>query len=832
MKATTLRVSPSTTAAGTLVPPSDSELAAPRAPRPWFRRIGQRDEAASLEPYRRQLEEIDALEVEMRSLGDEPLRELGRRLGKRARSGEPLDDLLAETFAVVRETSRRLLGLRSFRVQLAGGIALHQGKVAEMATGEGKTLAAVAPMLLNALTGRGAHLLTFNDYLARRDAAWMGPIYEFLGLSVGVVQESMSTEERQRAYSCDVTYLTAKEAGFDLLRDGLCLETEDRVLRPFHFALVDEADSILIDEARIPLIIAGAVDSDSPGLAHLAEVVRRLSPKVDFDTDEYDHNIFLTDRGAGQVERILDRGSLFTPENASLLAAVRNALHAEYLLRRDVDYIVRRGTVELVDEFTGRVAENRRWPNGLQAAVEAKEGLNLGSDGRILGSITLQHFLKLYPRLCGMTATARSSREELRQLYGLEVAVIPPNRPCIRADLPDLIFTHREARDRAVVAEIARVHAGGRPILVGTTSVAESEDLSSELRRRGVACRVLNAKNDEKEAAIVAEAGRLGAVTISTNMAGRGTDILLGGPTERDRDRVVALGGLYVIGTHRHESRRIDRQLRGRAGRQGDPGSSRFFISLEDDLLQRYGIERLIPRKLVPAPVDTPIESTVVRGEVERAQRIIEGECFDIRKRLYSYSEILEKQREYIQSWRQAVLEARMPLDLLEGRCDDRRKEILARGVGLAVLRDVERRLTLLVIDRCWREYLTEMQTLRDEVVLVTLDGRQPLAEFYRTAIRAFESLLERIDDSIVETFSALEVTPQGVDWKALGLQGPSATWTYLVSDSVFGNNVLLGLANRASIGLWGALALGPVLFLWGLYQHWQRRRKQAALDG
>jgi preprotein translocase subunit SecA len=832
MKATAIPALPaSTTAERGLIPAPDSELVSPQSPRPWFRRIARHAEPASLEPYRHQLEEIDALEPEMRSLGNEPLRKLGRKLGERARAGEPLDDLLAETFAAGRETSRRLLGLRPFDVQLAGGIALHQGQVAEMATGEGKTLAAVAPVVLNALTGRGAHLLTFNDYLARRDAAWMGPIYEFLGLTVGVVQESMSTEERQRAYSCDITYLTAKEAGFDLLRDGLCLELEGRVLRPFHFALVDEADSILIDEARIPLIIAGAVGSDSPGLGHLADVVRRLTPKVDFDTDEYAHNIFLTDLGAGQVERILHCGSLFTPENASLLAAVRNALHAEYLLRQDVDYIVRRGTVELVDEFTGRVAENRRWPNGLQAAVEAKEGLNLGSDGRILGSITLQHFLQLYPRLCGMTATARSSRDELRQLYGLEVAVIPPNRPCIRTDLPDLTFTHREARDRAVVSEIARVHASGRPVLVGTTSVAESENLSGELRHRGIACRVLNAKNDEKEAAVVAGAGKLGAVTISTNMAGRGTDIRLGGPTERDRDRVVALGGLYVIGTHRHESRRIDRQLRGRAGRQGDPGSSRFWISLEDDLLQRYGIERLIPRKLVPAPIGIPIESPVVRREIERAQRIVEGECFDIRKRLYSYSEIIEKQREYIQSWRQAVLEDRTALDLLESRCADRRKEVLAQ-VGPEVLHDIERRLTLLVIDRCWSEYLTEMQSLRDEVFLVTLDGRQPLAEFYRTAIRAFENLLERIDNSIVETFSSIEVTPEGVDWEAMGLRGPSATWTYLVNDNVFGSNVLLGLANRASIGLWGALVLGPVLFLWGLYLHWQRRRKQAALDG
>ena len=488
----------------------------------------------------------------------------------------------------MRETARRVLGLRLHDVQILGGLALHRGAVAEMATGEGKTLAAVAPAFLTALSGRGSHVLTVNDYLARRDAAWMGAVYERLGVTVGVVQEGMAAEARREAYARDVTYVTAKEAGFDLLRDGLCLRLADQVHRwslaegdqgaPLHAAIVDEADSILIDEARIPLVIAGAGASEDGGLLpRLAAIMRRLERGADFEIDEHAHNVFLTDRGALAVEASLGRGSLVAPENLNLAAATRNALHAEALLRRDVDYIVRGDTVELVDEMTGRVAENRQWPDGLQAAVEAKEGLSLGTDGRILGSITIQHFLRLYPRLAGMTATARSSAAELREIYGLEVMSIPPHRACQRIDDPDLIYARHEARDAALLAEIRAANESGRPVLVGTASVADSERLAAELRRNGIAHQVLNAKNDEREAAIVADAGALGAVTISTNMAGRGTDIKLGGRDEVDRERVLATGGLYVIGTHRHESVRIDNQLRGRAGRQGDPGRSRFL---------------------------------------------------------------------------------------------------------------------------------------------------------------------------------------------------------------------------------------------------------------
>jgi preprotein translocase subunit SecA len=787
-------------------------------------------------PARARVDAVAAREPAMRALADGELRASADVLRARARAGEALDDLLVDTFALVREAARRALGERPFDEQIAGGIALGclgegKGRVVEMQTGEGKTLTAVAPVLLQSLLGRGAHVLTFNDYLARRDAAWMGPIYALLGASVGHLQETMTVAERQRAYSCDVTYLTAKEAGFDLLRDGLCTASGEQVHRPFHFALVDEADSILIDEARIPLVIAGAVAGERAGSGRLAEVARQLTPGLDYDTDEHRRNVFLTEAGSERAEALLGCANLFAAENTPLLAALRHALHAQHLLHRDVDYIVRRGAVEVVDELTGRVAERRQWPDGLQAAIEAKEGLRLGTDGRLLGAITLQHFLRLYPRLAGMTATAAPAADELREVYGLEVVVVPTHRPCVRVDRSPAIYTHGAARDAALADEVARAHAAGRPVLVGTASVAESERLAAHLRDAGVPCAVLNARQDEREASIVAGAGAPGAVTISTNMAGRGTDIRLGGRDGAQRERVVALGGLLVLGTTLHESTRIDRQLRGRAGRQGDPGSSQLLVALDDELLQRYGIGELLPKQLRLEPVATPIESPLVRREVLRAQRIAEGECREARQRLYRYSEMLETQRRYVAEWRQSLVAGEAELELLAERAARRREELSVkagaeRGEGVA--REVERRLTLLAIDRCWSEYLTEMQDVRDEVHLVALDGREPIAEFTRTAMAAFTVLLARIEDEVVEAFTGATLTTDGIDWEAVGLRGPSATWTYLVNDRIFGNNVLLTLSNRASLGLWGVLLLWPLLFAWGLHLHWQRWRQRS----
>jgi len=770
------------------------------------------------------LEAINAREADLVRASDQELRDRAASLRDRAPDG-----LLPDVFALVRETARRVLGERPYDVQMLAGISLHQGKLVEMQTGEGKTLAAVAPVALNALAGHGVHVLTYNDYLARRDAEWMGPIYERLGLTVGCIQEGLSTAERHRAYRCDITYLTVKEAGFDLLRDGLCLDPAGQVHRPFHLGLVDEADSILIDEARIPLVIAGTLEEIGVDLGRLAAIARQLVRGTDYDTDEYAYNIFLTDRGLHRAEKLLGSGNLFEGDNIRLQAELRNALHAEALLKRDVDYIVRNGRIELVDELTGRVAENRQWPDGLQAALEAKEGLRWQPEGKIFGSITVQHFLRRYPRLCGMTGTAKSSARELADIYDLEVVEIPPNRPCIRVDHADVIHATRESKRRALLEEIAATHATGRPILVGTVSVEESESLAADLREAGIDCRVLNAKNDAEEAGIVAEAGALGAVTISTNMAGRGTDIRLGG---RLGEEVAALGGLYVLGTNRHESRRIDDQLRGRAGRQGDPGSSRFIISLEDSLLQRCGIERLVPSKVLRrlregggGTVDHP----AVRREVARVQRIVEGQHGDLRKRLLSYWQILEHQRGELQTWRQEVLEGE-PQNLLAERSPARWTQ-LCSAYSEELLQEIERRITLVTIDRCWSDHIAEMQAVRDEIHLVQLGGQDPFAEFYRAAKAGVEALLERIDETIVETFERVEITADGVDWDREGLRGPSSTWTYLINDNIFGNNTFLTLANRPGFGLWAILLCWWILVPWALVRRWQHRRDKKRVE-
>ncbi|MGB2824293.1 MAG: accessory Sec system translocase SecA2 [Phycisphaerae bacterium] len=752
-----------------------------------FHRLRGRYVELDLGPYKRLLGRISRREDEVRNVTEDGLVGMSAELKRRARDGGALDGLLVEAFAVAREAARRAVGMRPFDVQILAGIAMHQGKLAEMQTGEGKTLAAVMPAYLNALTGRGVHVLTFNDYLARRDTTWMGPAYRLLGLTVGFVQEGMSRQERQAAYACDITYVTAKEAGFDFLRDRLAVEKDDLVHRPFHFAIVDEADSNLIDEARVPLVIAGGMAQPEIDLYRAAEIIGGLEDGVHYATDEYSRNAYFTEAGLDRLEEVLGCGSLHVPSTLKLLTELSYALHAQVLLRRDVDYIVRDGRVELVDEFTGRVAENRRWPVGLQAAVEAKEGLDLQPEGIILGSITLQHSLRLYPKIAAMTATAQPASDELDAIYGLRVVVIPPNRPCIRIDGADVVFPSKQVKTAAVIKEIVRVHATQRPILVGTSSVEESEHLAAGLRAAGVACHVLNAKNDELEARIVAQAGSLGAVTISTNMAGRGTDIRLGGDPSRNREEVVAMGGLYVIGTNRHESRRIDDQLRGRAGRQGDPGESRFFISLEDDLMVRYRLADLILPDHRPSQQDAPVDDPVLTTEIARAQRIIEGQTFEIRRTLWQYCSLIEDQRKIVHRRRQEVLRGDSRLTLLAERAPERCAQRRA-SVAEDVLQDVERRITLHHIDRCWAEHLAETRRIREGIFLFSVGGFNPLDEFHKAAANAFHDFLERVDAAILETFRSVEITAAGIDLDKAGLRGPSSTWTYLINDDPFGN--------------------------------------------
>jgi preprotein translocase subunit SecA len=784
-----------------------------------------------LRAYDEPLAEITLLADEIQRVSDEEIDARVRAIRDEVRRGGSVDRLRAPFFALAREVSSRVIGMRPFDVQVVAALALDRGAIVEMQTGEGKTLAAVMPVAFRALAGQGVHVLTFNDYLARRDAEWMGPVYNRLGLSVGFVQHEMTSEDRRGAYRADVTYVTAKEAGFDHLRDLLARDLRDVVHRPFHFALVDEADSLLIDEARVPLVIAGSVVHEESSAARLAGIVAAFTPGIHFDLDEYGRNAALTDAGIEYVERRLACGSLHEEKNYALLSELNCALHAHALLRRDVDYLVRDGRIGIIDELTGRVVADRHWPDGLQAALEAKERIDRQPDGRILGSMTLQHFLRGYPGLCGMTGTAQTAAAELHDMYGLGVVVVPTHRAMIRIDRADVVFSHRDAKERAVVEEIRRVHASGRPVLVGTLTVAESERLAGRLREAGVACQVLNAKNDASEARIVAAAGAPGAVTISTNMAGRGTDIRLGGVDERAREQVVALGGLYVIGTNRHESLRIDLQLRGRAGRQGDPGESRFFISLEDDLLVRYGIQNLLAGRFVNDNPADPIDDATVFHEVARAQRIVEGQNVEIRKTLWRYAAALERQRLTIMQWRQLSLEDPESLDVWQRSPDAR--AALVTAAGEEAVRHAEQAVTLHHIDRAWCDHLALAADLREGIHLVSLGGQDPLARFTSEITLAFQRLHETIEERVLDALRDVRVANATIDLAQLDIKGPSSTWTYLVNDEPFRNQIgmLLTGPGRATFAIGAALFAMPLLMLWGVVDRYLGRRPARGRD-
>ena len=803
----------------------------------WRQRLS-RFQGSSVEldlaTYDAPLAEITRLEDEVRPLPDAELDRHARDLRDRARAGAALDDLRCACFALVRDASRRVLGQRPFDVQVIAALALDRGRIVEMQTGEGKTLAAVMPAALHALAGEGVHVLTFNDYLARRDAEWMGPVYRRLGLSVACVEQGMTTADRRAAYLADVTYVTAKEAGFDHLRDLLATEPDQLVHRPFHAALVDEADSLLVDEARVPLVIAGRVASGQSPAPRLAALVASYAPGVHFDTDEYGRDVELTDAGVEEAERTLECGNLHDERNLALLTGLNCALHARALLRRDVDYLVRNGRVEMIDEFTGRLVEDRHWPDGLQAALEAKEGLERNPDGAILGSITLQHFLRSYPRVCGMTGTAQDAAPEIDEFYGLHVAVIPTNRPMIRVDHPDVVFTNREAKEHAVVADIQRVHAAGRPVLVGTLTVEESERLAERLRSNGVACEVLNARNDTMEARVIARAGAPGAVTISTNMAGRGTDIRLGGEDEAEHDCVAALGGLYVIGTNRHESVRVDLQLRGRAGRQGDPGDSRFFVSLEDDLPARFGIRSLIAWRGTAHAGDDPGDPTgdaIARREIARAQRIADAQNLEIRRTLWRYASVVEDERQLVMARRQALLLEHEAPDLW--RRSPNRYGGLVAIAGEKAVRRAELAVTLFHIDRAWREHLALVADLREGIHLVGLGGGDPLTDFTKETRLAFEQMEGHIDEAVSEALERVRVSAGQIDLTPLELKGPASTWTYLVNDDPFRSQIgrMLTGPGRTTIAITAALFTMPLLILWGLVDRFVRRRPSRRSD-
>ncbi len=597
------------------------------------------------------MKEVNELEPLMESSTDSELRAKTSYFKDKLAGGTDLDDILVEAFAVVREASKRILEMRPFDAQVIGGVVLHEGKIAEMKTGEGKTLASTMPVYLNALTGRGVHVITVNDYLAKRDANWMGPIYEFLGLSVGVIVHGIDDTERRSAYNCDVTYGTNNEFGFDYLRDNMSFQLENYVQREFYYAIVDEVDSILIDEARTPLIISGPSEESTDKYYKVNQIIPRLKKEHDYTIDEKSKAVVLTEEGVAKSEKLLNVKNLYEPGNMEILHHVNQALKAHALFRRDIDYLVKDGQVVIVDEFTGRVMPGRRYSDGLHQALEAKEKVKIERENQTLASVTFQNYFRMYEKLAGMTGTADTEATEFKKIYNLDVVVIPTNMLMIRADHTDVIYKTEEEKVEAVIEEIKELHDQNQPILVGTISIEKSELLSKYLSKRGIKHNILNAKNHEKEAEIIAQAGQPGSVTISTNMAGRGTDIKLG-------EGVADVGGLHILGTERHESRRIDNQLRGRSGRQGDKGSSRFYLSLEDDLLRIFGAERISSvMDRIGVEEGQPIEHNLISKAIESAQRRVEGQNFDIRKHLLEYDDVMNRQRQVIYEQRRNVLD-------------------------------------------------------------------------------------------------------------------------------------------------------------------------------
>lgn len=763
-----------------------------------------------LEIYRHLLPAVDKQFQKFRNETDRSLRESAASLRASARDHDSLEKLLPRAFGLLKEACYRKLGLLAYDEQILAAMALHRAKMAEMQTGEGKTLTALFPAFLNALLEKGVHILTFNDYLARRDADWSRPVFEMLGVSTGFIQQGMSGEEKYQAYRSDITYATAKEAGFDYLRSFIAQTAEELIQRPFYFAIVDEADALMIDEARNPLVLAGSVEDSGVDVSAIARVAAGLEQGQDFEVNDYARNIFLTETGIGKLETLLAVDNLMADEQHQLLTAINLALHARILLKRDVDYVVKGTEVFQVDEFTGRIVADRKWRNGLQTAVEAKEGLPLRSEGRILNSISLQHFLYRYPKLSGMTATARAAAEEFENFYKLKTVIIPLHRPDRRIDYPDQVYTDRAAKVRALVQEVKRVHGRKQPLLIGTLNVKESEELARKLRDEGIPCEVLNAKQDAREAAIIARAGKLGQVTISTNMAGRGTDIVLGGGDPLEREQVIASGGLYILGTNRHESFRIDRQLRGRAGRQGDVGVTRFFISLEDELMIKYRLQEALPKKFRGLHGPDPIVDQKIFKFIDHIQRVIEGQTYDMRRTLLLYSELVEKQRLILQGERQEILLSdAFLLERTGWPATQRPDQDLLGKLRL---------LALSLYDKYWSDHLDELQQLKEGIYLVRYGGQKPLREYQRQSDRWFQELCDQLDAELIEKAARLRLDPT-LDVNHFGLQRPSSTWTYLINDNPFGNQLAIMLLDNSNLGLQADPISAIFLFFAALFQ-------------
>ena len=764
------------------------------------------------------VDRINELEPSLKKLSDASLAAKTVEFRNRLAEGETLELLLPEAFAVVREASVRTTGMRHFDVQLLGGVTLHEGKIAEMKTGEGKTLVATLPVYLNALEGKGVHLVTVNDYLAKRDSEWMGQIYRFLGLSVGLIAHGLDFADRRAAYAADITYGTNNEFGFDYLRDNMVIYAEQMVQRPLHYAIVDEVDSILIDEARTPLIISGPGEKSTDLYYVLAKVVPKLREGEDYTIDEKLHTVAPTEAGIAKAERALNVKNLYENENMELSHHFNQALRAHALMHRDKDYVVKDGEVIIVDEFTGRLMFGRRYSDGLHQAIEAKEGVKIERESQTLATITFQNYFRMYKKLAGMTGTAKTEEQEFRKIYGLDVIVMPTHQPMVRNDCPDVIYKTKRAKYKAAVNEIAELYAKGQPVLVGTTSIVQSEALSDMLKRQGVVHNVLNAKFHEMEAQIISQAGQRGAVTIATNMAGRGTDIVLG-------EGVPELGGLHIIGTERHESRRIDNQLRGRSGRQGDPGSSRFYLSLEDDLMRLFGADNIstLMDKL-GMEEDEPIEHALISRSIEQAQKKVEAHHFNTRKHVLEYDDVMNQQREVIYGQRRQILHGEnlrenifFMIDKLADRGmqlfadekahpedwdldalieyaedlfaasgdlkkaeletmsrDELREELIDAAnenydrrellFGAENMRDLEKVVMLKVVDAKWMEHLDAMDMLRQGIGLRAYGQKDPLIEYKIEAFDMFGQMIENIQEDIVRYIYRVNIVTQVED--------------------------------------------------------------------
>ena len=826
--------------------------------------------------------QVNKFEPEISSLDDQSLRAKTDSFKERVSKGETLDSILPEAFAVVREAARRTLGQRHYDVQLMGGAALHKGNIAEMKTGEGKTLVSTLPAYLNALTGKGVHIVTVNDYLAERDSEWMGRVHRFLGLKVGVILASMSPTERREAYAADITYGTNNEFGFDYLRDNMSWSLSDCVQRSYNFAIVDEVDSILIDEARTPLIISGPADKATKWYVEFANIVARLNRDTHYEVDEKKRTVGILDEGVSRVEEALDISNLYESANTPMIGYLNNAIKAKELFKRDKDYVVMNGELLIVDEHTGRMLSGRRYSEGLHQSLEAKERIEIQDENQTLATITLQNYFRLYKKLSGMTGTAMTEASEFMQIYKLGVIPIPTNKIMQRIDQSDLIYKSEVGKFTAVAEDIAARHKKGQPVLVGTVSVEKSEELSAILKRRGIAHEVLNAKQHEREAAIIARAGTVSAVTVATNMAGRGTDIMLGGNPEfmadfelqrqglnpvetpedyekawpaeitkqkesvaKEHETVVSLGGLYVLGTERHESRRIDNQLRGRSGRQGDPGESRFYLSLQDELMRRFN-SGLVERFLGAAgmPEETPLESKIVSNAIKSAQTQVESLNFEMRKNVLKYDDVMNKQREVVYSERREVLEGADIKELVRKFLDETvtayidaataagvaedwdletlwialkglfpisftAKELLNEIGGASsldsdflldrilteanlayekreseltstVMRELERKILLSVLDRKWREHLYEMDYLQEGIGLRAMAQRDPLVEYQREGFDLFSAMMDAIKEELVTYLFSAEVQVEGDQVGAKGLTPTPAPVTQL----------------------------------------------------